>query len=312
MGTRGISWLLTVAVLAIGCNDDGSSASSDASPVDASADAGPPDAGPPDAVPAPDAATSAPDAAPPAPDAAPPAPDADPTPDAAPQDATPPTVDSALPDSALPAADAGPTDAAVPPQDAAPQPDAGACTPEGESYPVVPGALPCCPGLTAIGCDAPDGDGVCPGGCAGAAFCTRCGDDACGPGENHCNCPEDCAVGCARTRDCLDHPAPIRCPGVWRCDPDREVVASHYGDDGCNYTCTFELPACEPAGEPCADGDLCRPCPGAACDMNPFVCLAFDQAVACPDDPRICEGLAHDDCVGAWACVDQVCTWRCD
>jgi|GEM_PF-3590870 len=68
------------------------------------------------------------------------------------------------------------------------------CIPEGGSAAVVPGALECCPGLTAIGCSAPDEFGVCQE-CVGAFYCTKCGNGICGLGENKCNCPQDCLTG---------------------------------------------------------------------------------------------------------------------
>jgi hypothetical protein len=288
---RFIGVTLVVGLVGLAGCDDGS----DAGSIDAQAvkDAAPPaDTAPPsDATPKTDVAPPN-DAGPPPPDAAPPPPDAAPPPDA-----TPP-----------------PSDAAPPPPDAVPPPDVGACTPEGASYPVVPDALPCCPGLTPVGCEAPGPDGACPPGCAGVSYCTRCGDGACGPAENPCNCPADCVDDglCGRTLECLEHPAPIRCVGAWRCDPARAVEADAYGDDGCNYTCTFGLPACEPQGAPCpTPGDVCRPCPNA-CDSE-FVCMDPDMALRCQaGTPDACEGLPHDLCVGAWACLDRLCAWVCD
>ncbi|MEW6295310.1 MAG: hypothetical protein AB1467_03360 [Candidatus Diapherotrites archaeon] len=66
------------------------------------------------------------------------------------------------------------------------------CIPEGESYAVVPGAKPCCEGLTAIGCSKPDANNNCPPACVGASYCTKCGDGVCDARENKCNCPADC------------------------------------------------------------------------------------------------------------------------
>lgn len=66
-----------------------------------------------------------------------------------------------------------------------------ACTAEGDSHAISPSALPCCPGLVDVGCDAPDSNGGCIS-CMGASYCTDCGDGICGPGENECRCPADC------------------------------------------------------------------------------------------------------------------------
>ncbi|MBN2014299.1 MAG: hypothetical protein JW778_03885 [Candidatus Altiarchaeota archaeon] len=67
------------------------------------------------------------------------------------------------------------------------------CVPEGDSYPIVPGALSCCPGLTAISCSTPDQNGTCTE-CVGAMICAYCGNGICGLGENICNCPQDCTT----------------------------------------------------------------------------------------------------------------------
>ena len=139
-------------------------------------------------------------------------------------------------------------------------PDSGACAAAGESVPVVPGALPCCAGLAAFPCDRPDANGVCPGGCAGAVVCAACGDGVCGAGENACNCALDCGAACGSTAECVGRPAPIRCVGVWRCDPDASYPADSRGVDGCDYTCLGTLPACNADGD-CAPPDVCLPCP---------------------------------------------------
>lgn len=78
------------------------------------------------------------------------------------------------------------------PQDCVAQP---ACVSEGGSIPVIPNAPSCCANLSPIGCDRPDAGGNCQPGCVGATICAKCGDNTCGPGENKCNCPQDCARG---------------------------------------------------------------------------------------------------------------------
>ena len=58
----------------------------------------------------------------------------------------------------------------------------------------------CCAGLTRIedhfpteaGAGRPDLPAGCAGGPPGSKRCTKCGDGTCGPGENRCNCPDDC------------------------------------------------------------------------------------------------------------------------
>jgi hypothetical protein len=48
--------------------------------------------------------------------------------------------------------------------------------------------------LNLIGCAPPAAEtgGECRPGCVGASVCARCGNGECGPGENECNCPDDC------------------------------------------------------------------------------------------------------------------------
>ncbi|MBW3012451.1 hypothetical protein KY311_04650, partial [Candidatus Woesearchaeota archaeon] len=70
------------------------------------------------------------------------------------------------------------------------------CIKEGGTRAVSPEAPPCCSGLTAIGCEKPDERGECTEACVGATFCTKCGDQVCGAGENKCNCPSDCTQVC--------------------------------------------------------------------------------------------------------------------
>jgi hypothetical protein len=81
---------------------------------------------------------------------------------------------------------------------------------------------------------------------------------------------------CVTTSDCFGHNAPIRCPGTWDCDPGQTRVSDAPGEDGCNYTCVYNLPACNP-GEICPFDDECLPCPGALCE-TPNVCLDPDYA----------------------------------
>jgi len=64
------------------------------------------------------------------------------------------------------------------------------CIPEGDmGSGFVP--TPCCLGLAVISCSEP----MPGGGCmtmSDCFVCTFCGDGICGPGENVCNCPDDC------------------------------------------------------------------------------------------------------------------------
>lgn len=67
------------------------------------------------------------------------------------------------------------------------------CVPEGQSHAVTPGAARCCSGLAEINCSTPDNEGNCQQ-CEGSVICAQCGNGICGPGENKCNCPEDCYI----------------------------------------------------------------------------------------------------------------------
>ncbi len=114
------------------------------------------------------------------------------------------------------------------------------CAEEGATVPDAPDAPPCCPGLAPIGCDAPDDEGVCPGGCVGAFVCARCGDGECGPGENPCSCPQDCEAVCVP--DCEGRV----------CGPDPRCGVSCGTCDDRN-ACTWDV--CDDAGQ-CDSVDL--------------------------------------------------------
>jgi hypothetical protein len=106
--------------------------------------------------------------------------------------------------------------------------------------------------------------------------CSDCGNDICDPAENSCNCPADCEPmrRCAATPDCLGRDAPIRCPGVWRCDPDQLFDATERTDDGCSYACFMDLNMCQ-GEQDCFPGEACVACPGDAC--NGSVCMDPDS-----------------------------------
>jgi len=83
------------------------------------------------------------------------------------------------------------------------------CLGEGEEGYVVPGALPCCAGLTSVpGCY---GDN-CTTPCTGSYKCINCGDGFCNTtaGESYCNCPADCpapicgCIGATQNFTCAD------------------------------------------------------------------------------------------------------------
>jgi hypothetical protein len=147
------------------------------------------------------------------------------------------------------------------------------CRPESEN------PAPVC----ATACDCPSGElchngtcrvGVAPVYCC-AGECPEGATCALPDGEYQtCRAPGVCVT----TSDCFGHPAPIRCVGAWDCDPTHGRPADAPGDDGCNYTCVFNLLTCEP-GQVCPFGDECLPCPagGGGCE-GPLVCIDPDYA----------------------------------
>lgn len=74
---------------------------------------------------------------------------------------------------------------------------------------------------------------------------------------------------CRATPDCFDARPPLRCVGVWRCDPDDTHESSAPGPDGCRYTCVTRLTPCSPTeASPCPPEDACLPCPaGPQCGV---------------------------------------------
>jgi hypothetical protein len=66
------------------------------------------------------------------------------------------------------------------------------CIGEGNTTIVVPGAAQCCAGLEPINPQDVGEYGECNPPSVGASVCAICGNGVCGPGENRCNCPQDC------------------------------------------------------------------------------------------------------------------------
>jgi prepilin-type N-terminal cleavage/methylation domain-containing protein len=96
----------------------------------------------------------------------------------------PPTVvPTPTPEPGSPPSEPTPTDTPIP----TPTP---LCIAEGENKPIYFGGPDCCPGLTAISNYQIDETG-----ChllLGGEVCAYCPNGECGPGENECNCSEDC------------------------------------------------------------------------------------------------------------------------
>jgi hypothetical protein len=69
--------------------------------------------------------------------------------------------------------------------------DATECTEEGHELFAKQLGAACCQGLTRLEATEPTATG-CSEVPPDLFICTRCGDGHCGPGENRCNCPDDC------------------------------------------------------------------------------------------------------------------------
>lgn len=161
------------------------------------------------------------------------------------------------------------------------------CTKDGESF---IGAGECCPGLTPIAqcdeipvdCD-PNGVDCWPGyecNCYKCAcfICAQCGNGDCGPGENKCNCPEDC----------LDKPD---CTNDAQCDDGDPCTK-----DACKQgTCAHApIPDCGGlncggiAGLICPDGQFCL--------FEFGTCGAFDLFGVCTAIPWACPDVWKPVC----------------
>ena len=135
----------------------------------------------------------------------------------------------------------------------------------------------------ATACDCAAGLGCFNGTCQAGVAPVYCCNGEC-PEGNACQLADGgyqtCrpAGQCVETSECFGHPAPIRCPGTWDCDPSQARMSDAPGDDGCNYTCVFNLLPCNP-GEICPFGDECVACPigGGICSAE-NVCLDPDYA----------------------------------
>ena len=146
--------------------------------------------------------------------------------------------------------------------DDCPVPD---CTAEGDSHGVYPGAPSCCPGLNGIGCGGPDDDGLCLLECTGGTICSFCPNGRCGPGENICNCPQDCPEDPTCTAEGDSHAihpdAPPCCDGMvgGGCDGPNEVGVCSEGCVGSTVCILCPNGLCGPGENTCN-------CPGDCTD----------------------------------------------
>ena len=208
----------------------------------------------------------------------------------------------------------------------------------------------CCEGLASIGNLFMDDTGQCIGVSDGSFICAKCGNAACGPGENECNCARDCAAGveCTVASDCIDNDWLVDCYGYWgcsadgqcteacgppcgnnRCEPDRgESAQSCPADCGgtgecrsdwdcgqpqCNDSsagCVQETPTCENG----ACSTITTTAPGGQCDARTGQCVGGTPS--CLNLDGYCTGF-NEGCGdgyvenGEASCGDQVCAGSC-
>jgi hypothetical protein len=176
--------------------------------------------------------------------------------------------------------------------------DAGAqCTAEGESRPAVPNALECCAGLEPIGCDGPVEDGDCPDTpCLGVSICANCGDGECGPGENHCNCEDDCQGPVACVTEGGSTPV---VPDAPKCCEGLEPISCHVPgeDDSCETPC-MGVSICAKCGNgTCGPGENLCNCP-LDCEAGAQCIEEGGSRPVVPNAPECCAGLAPIPCGG--------------
>ncbi len=181
------------------------------------------------------------------------------------------------------------------------------CVEEGESGTVGPNALDCCDGLVSVGCSEPEGDPAECSECTGTYYCSRCGNDECGPGENECNCPADCEDG----PSCIQEGGTTGMPGTGDCCEGLTAI-----------DCSVLNPQTEQC-EVCFAYNYCTLCGNGQCGPGENYCNCEQDCPLEPPciqegragtegagNPDCCEGLDHIDCdtydVGTGSC--QECT----
>jgi len=160
--------------------------------------------------------------------------------------------------------------------------DEDCCIPEGGEGPVVPGGPECCPGLVELAKYFIE-DGMCIP-MVGVFVCTSCGDGICGPGEDVCNCPEDCVPVCGNGL-CEPGEDSINCPedcmsvcGNGLCEPGEDSINC---PEDCPPICGNGL--CEPGEDSINCPEDCPPVCGNG------LCEPGEDSINCPEDcPPIC------------------------
>ena len=110
------------------------------------------------------------------------------------------------------------------------------CAGEGENTLTSAGSRPCCSGLTAGLIYLKNDECVPVPGGGGGGICIKCGNGQCGPGENKCNCPQDCPPSISPCPAPRDHKPGEVCAQV--------VVWAKNGKTGncCEYAYSCEAP----------------------------------------------------------------------
>ncbi|MBN2495322.1 MAG: hypothetical protein JXR96_12065 [Deltaproteobacteria bacterium] len=158
------------------------------------------------------------------------------------------------------------------------QPYCGECGGEGET--IAPGDPICCPGLVSGMIAEIDTTGDCtpiPGG----MVCIDCPSGACGPGENFCNCPDDCPFepNCVPEGEWQYGDGPLCCAGL---------ISRPWGEpeDDCTTSNTLSVCVRCPNGE-CGLGENVCTCPE---DCSATGCTPEGEYTS-PVEPNCCPGL---------------------
>ncbi|RJO68497.1 MAG: hypothetical protein C4523_07655 [Myxococcales bacterium] len=175
------------------------------------------------------------------------------------------------------------------------------CIPEGgwgyygypeDLDPPEPGWTECCEGLTPASNAMMDENGECNVLPDDSFVCVRCGNDACGPGENYCRCEDDCA----KPGECVDN---NDCPSTecfdvgagclqrtWACDGNSGDCVS---EDQLRQEliCNFQTGLCEEYVPKCTPLGGVGSYDGACCD-------GLDQAEMVDEDPATGQCYYYD------------------
>ena len=178
------------------------------------------------------------------------------------------------------------------------------CVGEGETMPVTAARYGCCEGLTVIGCDRPI-DGKCSweatgnsdvvGRCAGASYCTYCGDGECKSPENKCNCPVDCyedmCVPAGQSYHVTPETKDYEC-----CEGSSHIAVAYVIDNG--RMCSMNQ-----------EWSLCSECGNGACEPWENICNCHADCTA--EEDSACPPGCECDPYGNVACTEEACPTGC-